>query len=65
MAAIGSFLAGVGVKRVWRIRTWKQAAITTTVVWSLVVAAITYQQQGVLVRVLLPPVAVLEPVPHA
>jgi len=52
-----SFLEAVGVKRVWRIRTWKQATITVLVVWAFVVGAIAYQQQTVLVRAMLPPVS--------
>jgi len=55
--AMTSFLDAVGVKRLWRIRTWKQATITVLVVWAFVVGAIAYQQQTVLVRALLPPVS--------
>jgi len=40
--------------KVRRIRTWKQAALSITVVWALTFSTIVYQQQSVLIRVLLP-----------
>jgi len=57
---MGTLLAAVGADR---IRTWKQAGIRIVVLWAIVFGAVTYQQAGFVLHVLLTPAAAASPRP--